>query len=163
MHDPDDIAVRQERNAEKRTDPFLQEDRIKDRTVVHAVERDWPSFGSDASGEPLADGDADALIDFLFDTFRRPGNELIPRRIEQQDGCCVGLQDVTHAQEQFIEEIVYGQMRERDIGDELKAPKSLDWIEDLSSTLRHGPILGDVKRPGQRIGGLPARKILLGG
>ena len=131
--------------------PFWKSDRIQDGAVIYSFQRDRPPFGSDASGEPLPHGDTNALLDFLFDPFRRPGNELIRRWVEQQDGCGVGIQDVSHAQEQFVEQLVHAQMGEGRIRDELQAPEPLHRIEDQGSTLTHGPILGDGKLRGQTV------------
>ena len=151
VHDPDHLAVRQQRDAQERTDPLLEEDRIQDGAVVHSIERDRPSFGSDTSGEPLPDRDTDPLLDFFLYPFRCSGDELIRRWVEQQDGCRVGIQDVPHAQEQLVEQIVHTQMGEGRISDELHAPESLHGVEDLGSTLKHGSILGDGKLRGQTV------------
>src|SRR5947207_514776 len=74
----------------------------------------------DAAGEPLADRDANAALDFLFESERCACNELLARGVEEEDRGRVDLEHLARADQQRTEQILEREVRQRRVGDPLQ-------------------------------------------
>ena len=92
------------------------QDRVEQIGVVDVVDDDRTTLCRDPSGKPAADRDPHALLDFLFDPFRRPCDELVRRLVEQENRTGVGIQQIPNACQQFVEQIFEREVRERSVG-----------------------------------------------
>ena len=76
----------------------------------------------DPAGEPLAQRDADALLDLLLDAAGGRRDQVLRRLVEQQHGRGVDAQQVAHPVEQLDQELLDAEVGECGVGDGLDAP-----------------------------------------
>ena len=117
-------AVDDERDADHAGDPLAADQRIEDVGVLDVGEHDGPQLGGDPSGEALADGDVEALLQLLLDPQRGVGDELVPLLVEEQDRAGVGVEERSDAVEQVVGSVRPG-VRERSVGHSLQAMEPL--------------------------------------
>src|SRR5438105_8388966 len=116
----DDAVTCDQRGAEERLDPFLAQERIQYVGVVDVLDRQRPALVGDSAREAPAERDPHAALDLLLEPFRRARDELARGLVEEQEGGRVGLQDVSDADQELVEQRLERQVRERRIGDEQK-------------------------------------------
>jgi hypothetical protein len=61
------------------------------------------------------------LLDLLLDADGGAGDELLPILVDQEDGTGVGVEDLTDARQQHLQQLVELEVREGDVGDRLQA------------------------------------------
>jgi hypothetical protein len=87
------------------------------------------------------------LVDLLLDAPGRGGHELAGRRVEEQDGRRVGVEDVPNPVEQLDQQVVDREAGEARIGDRLDVAQSVRGsLPRLGCVGRHGA--GNVPRRG---------------
>jgi hypothetical protein len=128
-------AVAHQGRAEQRPDALLAQDRVQDVGVVDLGQEERLTRRRDAAREPRAEGDAHPLGDLLLDPLRRGGDELAPRRVEQEDGGRVGVEQLADPAEQLVEQLVEAEVRERRVRQQLDAPELILRV-DLLVALR---------------------------
>jgi hypothetical protein len=129
VHHTDQVAVREQRHAEDGLDPLLEQDRVQDGAVVDLMEGDRLSVGRDATGEPLADRDADPSFHFLLDAFGGSGHELVPRLVKKENGGRVDVEDLADPFEQLVQESVDGEMGKGRVADALDPLQTFERVE----------------------------------
>jgi hypothetical protein len=106
----------EQRNARQRPDALLQQQRVQHAAVIGVIQDDRPPLGGDATREPPANWNPDALADFLLQAAGRGGNQLAARIVQQQHRRGIGIQDLPDPAQQRGKEVISAQMRQRRIG-----------------------------------------------
>ena len=164
VHHADDMVIRHQRHAEHRLDPLVEKDGIEHVVVVYDGKDHGASRCGDPPGETAADGDAHALLDLFLDADRRARDKLVRRRVEQEDGARVDVEDVLGSAEQRQQQVLELEVRECDVCDRLNR---LDPHARFALRLERGPehidlgrrpALGRHPAPKSRISRMRARQ-----
>jgi hypothetical protein len=139
MEHPEHLPRGEQRDAEHRFDAFRAQERVQHVRVVDVIEDDGPPVCGHASRKPAAERDANALLDLFFDPHRRPSNQLIRRRVEQQHRARVDAERLARAQEERRQERVELEVRECGIRQRLEPTQACRVLDALRSVL--GPRL----------------------
>jgi hypothetical protein len=113
----------EQRNARQRPDALLQQQRVQHAAVIGVIQDDRPPLGGDATREPPANWNPDALADFLLQAAGRGGNQLAARVVQQQHRRGIGIQDLLDPAQQRGKEVISAQMRQRRIGHRPDTPQ----------------------------------------
>ena len=105
--------------------PLLAQDRIEDLRAVDVLDDDRPTLSGHAPREPTVDRDPDAPLGFLLEPDSSSGDELVPVVVMEEDRCCVRLEGFADSRQQFAEQLVELEVRERGVGNHLKSLKTL--------------------------------------
>jgi hypothetical protein len=116
--------------------------------VVDLLEEHRLLLRRDPAGEAPAERDPDALAHLLLDAAGRRGHEVLPRRVEQEDGGGVDDQEVAHPVEHLDEELLDAEARERGVGDSL----------DAAQAIVHRSVCPHAREPNEPLCGAPARR-----
>ena len=112
---PDHRAMDEQRHAHQGPDSLLQQNRVEHIAVIDVVQDDRPPLGRDPASETPANGDPDALPDFLLQTAGCGRDELTPRAVQQQHRHSVGVQDLLNPAQQRGEKVIGTQIGQRRI------------------------------------------------
>jgi hypothetical protein len=116
VEDAEELPSDDERDAEQALDALLAQYRIEDLRAVDVLDDDRTTLSSHAPGEPTVDRDPDAPLDFLLEADGSPGDELVPFVVMEEDRGCVRLEGFADSRQQFAEQLVELEVRERGIG-----------------------------------------------
>ena len=123
VQDADDGAFDEQRDAEQGLDALLAQDRVEDVGVVDVGDGDRAALGGDAPGEAAADRDPYALFDLFLDAL---GGARVQRvALQHQDRHRVGREDVRHALQQLLQQLLLAEVGERGVGDQLQRLEAL--------------------------------------
>jgi hypothetical protein len=129
VENAEDPATDEQRHAEHRLDSLRVQNRIEHVGVIEVIEDYRPLVGGDAARKAEADGDADALLDLLFDPDRCTRYELMRVLVEQQDSAGVDTKNLAGAEKERRKKDVQIQMRERRIRERLELAKAVGVVE----------------------------------
>ncbi len=155
MEHAQQISFDDQRHPEQRVNPLLAQDRIHDVGVIDVGDEDRHSFLGDPSCEALADGDANALLHFLFDPLGRSGHQLPGLTVEQQDRRGVDGKQITDAHQELVEQPIELQLGEGRIAQPVEVTdllgrggdRLIHLQHDLSGALLPGlALLGHISR-----------------
>ena len=112
--------------------------------MVDVLDDHCTTVRSDAACETLSEGNADALLDLLFDALRGAGDQVARVLIKEEEGARIRLQRVGDAVEERREQLVQVQVRERSIGDGLDPKQAFLRFQAFPSVdgTRRVPTLG---------------------
>src|SRR5581483_3502253 len=89
--------------------------------LVDVGEDHGAPLGGDASREAPPHRNANPLLDLLLDADRRARDELVRRRVEQQNRRRIRAENFADAAEELPEQLLEIEQRERRVGDKLHA------------------------------------------
>jgi hypothetical protein len=118
---PEKAVAGEQGNTQHHLDALLPEDRVRDRGCVDALETNRAPGGGDPTGEAAPDRNSHAFAHLFLDPAGGGGDELLLVLGEQQDGGTVGIECFLHASQQFIEQVVDLELRDRRVGQRLQA------------------------------------------
>jgi hypothetical protein len=124
VEDTEDLLVHDERYAEHRLDPLVQEDRIEQVRVVDAVEDDGAALRGDPTRKAASDRDTNGLLHFFLDSDGRSGHELPAIVVQEQHCAGVDAEDLFRSLEQGREQVVELEVGERGLGQSLQPPQA---------------------------------------
>jgi hypothetical protein len=112
--------------------------------VIDVVQHDGMPIGRDPAGEPFAEGDANTSFDLFFDALRRSSYKVLTGVVEEKDRGGVCVKRVANADEQFVQQLVEREVRERNVCDRLQAPQALRWIQSPAAHPAHAGSIFEV-------------------
>ena len=116
----DSPRLDEQRHAEQRADPLVEQDRVDDVAGPDVGQEHRPALGRDASGEPRPEGNPHPLLHLLLDPLGRPGNEVLALLVEQQDRRGVDLEHLAQPRQERVQEVAETERREHRLGDRLE-------------------------------------------
>ena len=116
----DRAALVAQRHAQQRPDAGLAQERLERLDAGDRRDHRRLARRGDPSGEPLAERDAEALLDGLRVAVGRLDHQRVAGRVEQADRRALDLEDVGDLGEQLAQQVVERQVAQRDVGDRLE-------------------------------------------
>jgi hypothetical protein len=120
VKDTNDRSTAQQRNPEQGADPMLRKDRIEHVCLIDPLNDHRLLLCCDATGEPLAHRDADALTDRCFDPPGSGNDKLLGEGINQQHGGCFDPKELPYPVEQLDQKVLDVEVSECRVGDGLE-------------------------------------------
>ncbi len=100
--------------------PFLPQDRIGDRRRVDPVQPDGLPRCRDPPGEADSDGNAYALANLVLDATRCSRHQPFRPPLKEEYRCCIDRDDVAHACQQLVEQVVEVERRKFGVSQRLQ-------------------------------------------